>query len=118
MTHPSKNTTKTQPKPKTPTNAQDPDTKDLHTPDNESLYDFPCHFKLKAMGKNHETFIDTVFNITQKHVPNLQKKAITTKTSKGDKFISVNIEFTATHLKQLHNIYADLKAHPDVLMTL
>ena len=41
-------------------------TKDLHTPDNESLYEFPCDFELKAMGRNSEAFVDTVFEITQK----------------------------------------------------
>ena len=103
---------------KLPTNVQDPDTKDLHTPDNEALYEFPCEFELKAMGKNSEEFIDTVFKITQQHVPGLEKTAVRTNESKGGKFTSVNVKFTATDLKQLHKIYADLKAHPDVLMTL
>ncbi len=103
---------------KQPTNAQDPDTKDLHTPDNEALYDFPCEFELKAMGRNEEGFIDTVFDITQKHVPGLEKGAVRTNDSKNGKFTSVNVKFTAENLKQLHAIYADLKEHPDVLMTL
>jgi putative lipoic acid-binding regulatory protein len=94
------------------------ETKDLHTPDNEALYEFPCEFELKAMGKNSEDFIDTVYQITEKHVPSLERSAVRVKDSKGKKFISVNVKFTATSLKQLHAIYADLKQHPDVLMTL
>ena len=43
-------------------------TKDLHTPDNESLIEFPCNFKLKAMGKNTETFVEVVFEIACKLV--------------------------------------------------
>ncbi len=113
-----KHTDNKNPEEKLPTNAQNPDTKDLHTPDNESLYEFPCDFELKAMGRNSEAFVDTVFEITQKHVPGLEKDAVRTKESKGGKFTSINVKFTATNLKQLHSIYADLKAHPDVLMTL
>lgn len=93
-------------------------TKDLHTPDNESLIEFPCDFKLKAMGKNNESFVEVVYEITCKHAPNTSRESIQITPSKGDKFISVNITIYATSLEQIHGIYGDLKKHPEVLMSL
>ncbi|WP_127471054.1 YbeD family protein [Thiomicrorhabdus aquaedulcis] len=93
-------------------------TQDLHTPDTESLIEFPCDFKLKAMGHNCETFIDLVYQITLNYAPNTPRDNIEITPSKGQKFISVNITFYATCIEQVHGIYGDLKKHPEVLMTL
>ncbi|MBO1922892.1 YbeD family protein [Thiomicrorhabdus sp. 6S3-12] len=93
-------------------------TKDLHTPDSETLIEFPCDYKLKAMGRNHDEFIDLVYEITCKYAPNTPRDNIYINNSKGKKFISVNITFYATCIEQIHGIYGDLKKHPEVLMTL
>ncbi|MGC9386649.1 MAG: YbeD family protein [Hydrogenovibrio sp.] len=93
-------------------------TVDLHTPDNESLIEFPCDYKLKAMGRNSETLVDTVYDITRKYAPDVMRDNIHLKDSKGGRFVSVNITFHATSLKQLHDIYGELKQHPEILMTL
>lgn len=93
-------------------------TKDLHTPDNESLIEFPCDFQLKAMGKNSESFIELVYQITLKHAPETPRENILIRNSKGSRFISVNVTFYATCLEQVHGVYGDLKKHPEVLMTL
>ncbi|MDG6777497.1 DUF493 domain-containing protein [Thiomicrorhabdus sp. zzn3] len=93
-------------------------TKDLHAPDSESLIEFPCDYRLKAMGHNTEAFIDLVFEVTKKYAPGVTREHIEIKDSKGKKFISVNITFYATCIEQIHGIYGDLKKHPEVLMTL
>ncbi len=93
-------------------------TQDLHTPENESLIEFPCDYKFKAMGKTSDTFIDTCFNIAQKYDKNVTRKQIKIRNSKGQKFISVTIPVYVTCLKEVHGIYADLKSHPEVLMAL
>ncbi|MBF6057160.1 MULTISPECIES: YbeD family protein [Thiomicrorhabdus] len=93
-------------------------TKDLHTPDNESLIEFPCDFKLKAMGHNTEEFVELVFEIANKYAPNTPRENIQVVDSKGKRFISVNVTIYATCLEQVHGIYGDLKKHPMVLMTL
>ncbi len=93
-------------------------TVDLHTPDNESLIEFPCDFELKAMGRNNGTLVETVFEITQKYAPDVSRDNIRIKDSKGSRFISVNITFHATSLEQLHGVYGELKQHPEILMTL
>lgn len=92
--------------------------KDLHTPENQSLIEFPCDFELKAMGKNSDKFIEIVFDITKQFAPNINKENIRINNSKTKKFISVNIKFHATCIEQVHAIYGELKQHPKVLMTL
>ena len=93
-------------------------TKDLHTPDTESLIEFPCDFKLKAMGNKSDDFIDIVYNITLKYAPETPRDNISINNSSGQKFISVNVTIYATCIEQIHGIYGDLKKHPEVLMTL
>ncbi|QCU89683.1 YbeD family protein [Thiomicrorhabdus sediminis] len=93
-------------------------TKDLHTPDNETLIEFPCDFKLKAMGRKSDDFIELVFDIACKYAPNTPKENIEIVPSKGERFISVNITIYATCIEQIHGIYGDLKKHPEVLMSL
>ncbi|VAW44146.1 Proposed lipoate regulatory protein YbeD, partial [hydrothermal vent metagenome] len=92
-------------------------TKDLHTPDNESLIEFPCDFKLKAMGKKSDDFIDIVYDIAIKYAPETPRENISINKSSGQKFISVNVTIYATCIEQIHGIYGDLKKHPEVLMT-
>ncbi|GKT12684.1 MAG: hypothetical protein ISEC1_P1663 [Thiomicrorhabdus sp.] len=93
-------------------------TTDLHTPDKESLIEFPCDYKLKAMGKNSETFVELVYQISLKHAPKTPRENIQVTNSKGAKFISVNVTIWATCIEQVHSVYGDLKKHPEVLMTL
>ncbi|MDY0137594.1 MAG: DUF493 domain-containing protein [Thiomicrospira sp.] len=92
---------------------------DLHkTEQPETLIEFPCDFELKAMGRHCDEFIDLVFSITQKHVPEVSRDNMRFSASKGQRFISVKIKFYATHIGQIHGIYGELNEHPDVLMTL
>ncbi len=93
-------------------------TRDLHTPENKSLIEFPCDYKFKAMGKTSDDFIDTCFAIAKKYDKKVTRDKIATKGSKRQKFISVTIPVYVTCIEQVHGIYADLKSHPEVLMTL
>jgi hypothetical protein len=93
-------------------------TKDLHAPDMETLIEFPCDYRLKAMGHNTPEFIELVFEVTRRYAPDVTRERIEIKGSKEKRFISVNITFYATCIEQLHGIYGDLKKHPEVLFTL
>ena len=93
-------------------------TKDLHSPDGPTLIDFPCDYRLKAMGHNSDAFIELVFEITQRYAPEVSRDTLEVTKSKGKKYISVNITFYATCIEQIHGVYGDLKKHPLCLMTL
>lgn len=84
----------------------------------ESPFDFPCQFPIKAMGKNIPNLDAIVVAIINRHVDNLSENAVTTRLSKGDKFIAITVEIEAQSKAQLEAVYTDLKACPDIIMTL
>lgn len=84
----------------------------------ETLLEFPCQFPIKAMGKNNASFNLMVVELVQQHVGNINKQAVKTRLSKGDKYLSVTVTIEATSKKQLDAIYQDLTDCPDVLFAL
>ena len=86
--------------------------------DDDTLFDFPCRFPVKAMGRDEDDFETTVVGIVRRHVPDLGEGAVTTQPSRNGRFVSVTVTFTATSRDQLDAIYADLSDHDQVLMAL
>jgi putative lipoic acid-binding regulatory protein len=86
--------------------------------DDDTLFDFPCRFPVKAMGRDENDFETTVVGIVRRHAPDLGEGAVTTQPSRNGRFVSVTVTFTATSPDQLDAIYADLTAHDQVLMAL
>lgn len=84
----------------------------------ETLFEFPCQFPIKAMGKNIADFDSIVLTIVREHVADIREGAIKSKLSKEGKFISVTVTIEATSKKQLDAIYQGLTDCPDVMMSL
>ncbi len=84
----------------------------------DTLFEFPCQFPIKAMGKNTTEFNTVVIKIISQHVEYISKGCVKTRLSSGDKFLSVTVTIEATSKKQLDAIYQGLTDHPDVLMSL
>jgi len=84
----------------------------------ETLFEFPCEFPIKVMGKNHVDFEITVMKIVSKHVPDLTEGALKTRPSSNGKYISITVTIQAESKDQLDNIYNELSAHELVLMAL
>jgi len=89
---------------------------DLHT--DETLFEFPCTFPLKVMGKNLPEFEAAVLAIVRQHVPDLSEGAVTTRPSSGDKWLSLTVTINAQSKAQLDAIYLALNASEHVVMTL
>ncbi len=86
---------------------------------NEELgMEFPCHFPLKVMGTNNDTFENDIVMIVRKHIPSLGEGAVSSKPSKTGKYLALTITFTADSKAQLDDLYREINAHPDVKMTL
>ena len=79
---------------------------------------FPSIFPIKVMGANQDDFERLVVEIIQKHAKLAAEKAVTTKLSKGGKFISLTVRIHAESQAQLDAIYRELSAHEKVLMML
>ncbi len=79
---------------------------------------FPTVFPIKVMGANQDDFERLVMEIIQKHARLAAEKAVTTKLSKGGKFLSLTVRIQAESQAQLDAIYRELSAHEKVLMML
>ena len=86
--------------------------------DQETLLVFPCQFSVKAMGLATDDFDMLVVEIVNRHVPNLGEGSVTTRSSKGGKYISVTVTFEARSKAQLDLIYQALSDNDRVLMSL
>ena len=83
-----------------------------------SLIDFPATLDVKAMGLNEPDFEPLVCELVLPHVPERTLEGVTTRTSRGGKYLSVRVRFTASGKNQLETIYRGLRAEPRVLFTL
>jgi len=84
----------------------------------DTVFEFPCQFPIKAMGKNIADFDSLVVAIVRKHAEDIKEGAIKTRPSKGDKFLSVTVTIEAQSKRQLDAIYQDLNDSPAVMMVL
>lgn len=86
--------------------------------ENETLFEFPCQFSVKAMGLATPEFETLVVEIVGQHVPDINLASVKSRPSKGDKYLAVTVTFEATSKPQLDAIYQSLTDHDKVLMSL
>ena len=84
----------------------------------EAVFNFPCDFPIKAMGKHSGEFEGTIVSIVRKHCPDMGENAVKTRPSKGGKYLSVTVTVRATSKLQLDNLYLELTALDEVLWAL
>jgi putative lipoic acid-binding regulatory protein len=84
----------------------------------EVIWNFPCSFPLKAIGRNSADFEALVIEIVRRHVPELEADAVSSRTSGGNAYRSVTATFMAHSREQLDALYAELSAHEQILMVL
>lgn len=86
--------------------------------DKETLFEFPTEYPLKVAGKNQPGFEQTVTDIVRRHVTDFDDSMLTVRESKGGKYLSVSVTFTARSKPQLDALYQDLTAHADIVWAL
>ncbi len=86
--------------------------------DSDKIWQFPCEFPLKVVGKTSPEFEIFVLSVIRKHVPDLAENAISSRTSKDGHYLAITIIIQATSKEQLDAIYIDLSANELVLMAL
>ena len=84
----------------------------------QTFFEFPCEFPVKAMGKADMKLDMLVIEIVRRHFLDVKDDAITTRPSKDGNFVAVTVIIEASSKKQLDAIYQDLTDHPDILMAL
>jgi len=84
----------------------------------ETLLEFPCDFPIKVMGRAEPGFDALVVELVRRHAPDLRDNAVSSRPSKGGKWVSVTVTLRAESKSQLDAIYLDLTAHEKVVMAL
>lgn len=84
----------------------------------DTLFDFPCEFPIKAMGKTGPELEGAVLDIINRHVDDLPEGAIKLNASKGGKFTSITITIMAQSKAHVDGIYLELTSCEHVLFAI
>ncbi|WP_034412905.1 DUF493 family protein YbeD [Candidatus Photodesmus blepharus] len=82
----------------------------------KDLLQFPCDFTYKVIGDSKPALIKLILEITQRHAPGSYKPIV--KSSAKGNYYAVSIKITATSIKQIETLYAELAAIDIVRMVL
>lgn len=84
----------------------------------ETLFEFPCDFPLKVMGKRTDDFRSLVVGIIQKHAGPVAPDKIAERPSKDGNYLAVTCTIHAQSKAQLDAIYRELTSCERVLVAL
>ncbi|MCG6888502.1 MAG: DUF493 domain-containing protein [Gammaproteobacteria bacterium] len=83
-----------------------------------ALIEYPSRFPLKVLGKQSEEFEAIVLALVRARCPQAEHIEISRRSSKGGKYLALTLTFTVHTQRQLEDIYADLYACEQVMMSL
>ena len=84
----------------------------------DELFQFPCDFPLKIMGRPNDDFRSLVIGIVQKHVGEVDPAGIEERPSKDGNYLSLTCTFRAQSRAQLDALYRELTSCEKVLIVL
>jgi uncharacterized protein len=84
----------------------------------DTLFQFPCDFPLKVMGRRSDDFRSLVVGIVQKHVGIVDADKIEERPSKDGNYLSLTCTFSAQSKAQLDALYMELTSCQNVLIVL
>lgn len=76
----------------------------------ETLFEFPCEFPVKAMGKTCPELEIAVIEIINRHVPDLGEGAVKMRPSSQGNYTAITVTIQAQSKGQLDAIYMELTA--------
>jgi len=71
----------------------------------DEIFEFPCYFRIKAIGKDESDYQSFVIESVQIHASDINKSDITTRLSHGGKYLAVTVPMIAQSRAQLDAIY-------------
>ena len=80
--------------------------------------EFPCDYPIKVLGRSHDDFEATIFEVFERHAPGFDQQTIKARPSGKGTFTSLTIIITATGPKQLDALHQDLLATGMVQMVI
>lgn len=83
-----------------------------------TLLEYPNRFPLKVFGKPGDEFEFTVLDLIRARCPEAEHIEVTRRSSRGGKYLALTLTFTVHTQQQLEQIYQDLYACEQVVMSL
>ena len=84
----------------------------------DTLFEFPCRFPIKAMGRANGDIASVVIEILSRHAPGFDASTLTVRASSGGKWVSITAVIEAQSRAQLDAIYQELTDHDSVVWAL
>ncbi len=86
--------------------------------DADELFQFPCDFPIKVMGRDSESFRSLTLAIVERHAGPLSAGNITERMSRQGRFLALTYTIKAESRAQLDRIYQELTDSGVVLIAL
>jgi putative lipoic acid-binding regulatory protein len=86
--------------------------------DAHELFQFPCEFPIKVMGRDSESFRSLTLAIVERHAGPLAAECITERLSRKGRFLALIYTIRAESRAQLDRIYQELTDSGVVLVSL
>ena len=83
-----------------------------------ALIDYPARFPLKVFGNRSEEFESIVLALVRARIPQAEHIDVRRRESRGGKYLALTLTFTVYTQQQLEDIYRDLYACEQVVMSL
>lgn len=83
-----------------------------------TLLEFPCRFPVKVVGRDEPEFHAALEAILAEHVRDRENLALSDRSSREGRFISITVTLNATSREELDALYRALSASEHVIMAL
>ncbi|WP_409015194.1 DUF493 family protein [Caballeronia sp. LZ001] len=87
-------------------------------PDIDALFNFPCDFPIKVMGKTHPEFQDAIVNVLREYDNEFHDGRVEARPSSGGNYTGLTCTVRAQNRAHLDDIYRALTGHPMVKVVL
>ncbi len=84
----------------------------------DTLFEFPCDFPLKVMGRPTDDFRSLVLGIISKHAGEIDVSRIEERPSRDGNYLGLTYTIRATSKAQLDDLYRELTSCERVLIVL
>jgi hypothetical protein len=84
----------------------------------DDLFEFPCEFPIKVMGRDSEAFRSLTLAIVERHAGPLPPERISERLSSRGNFLALTYTIEARDRAQLDAIYQDLTSSGVVMVAL
>ena len=86
--------------------------------DAPDVFEFPCEFPVKVMGRAGGDFRRLAREIVVRHAGTLDDSQVVERLSKDENFVALTFTIRASSREQLDALYRELTASEDVLIAL